>query len=360
MKGVILSGGKGMRMRPFTYTAAKQLVPVANKPILFYALEDMQRFGVREVAIIVGETEDQIRAAVGNGEKWNLEVTYIRQDQPRGLSHAVGCAREFVGQDKFVVILGDNFVQEDLTPVVKRFEEDDSLYGTLFVVTVPDARPFGVVEVESDRVVSHIEKPKNPTSNLIGIGYYLFHWHAFEIFDQDKQQWLVPSARGEYEITLFTTYLVENGFKVGYHVVSGPWVDTGKMEDMLEANRVVLSRVTGQIDGSLDSKCSIAGPVIVGTGTRISNTTIVGPVIIGANCDISDCYIGPFTSVYDHAKLQDCEIENSMLFEHVTIESVQTRIERSMIGRYASLIRRDKRPSTIQVQLGDHSQVELP
>ena len=351
MKGLILSGGKGTRLRPLTYTAAKQLVPVANKPVLFYALEDLVASGITDIGIIVGDTADQIRAAVGDGSHFGARVTYIPQDKPAGLAHAVGTARGFLGQDRFVMYLGDNFIREGIAAHVKAFESSEA-NARVMLHQVPNPRDFGVAVLEGDRVVRLVEKPREPVSDLAIVGVYMFDHHVFEAVDN-----IEPSTRGELEITDAIQWLVDSGLHVQPVVLQGYWIDTGKMEDMLEANRLVLEVLIARVDGDVDELSQLTGMVVIERGAEIRNSVLRGPLIVGAHARVIDTYIGPFTSIDHHCYLESIEIANSIVLEHSRITDIEHRIEDSLIGRYAQVQRSPAKPRAYKLLLGDHSKV---
>ncbi len=351
MKGLILSGGKGTRLRPLTYTAAKQLVPVANKPVLYYAIEDLVASGITDIGIIVGDTAEQIRAAVGDGSRFGAHVTYIPQDRPGGLAHAVGIARDFIGDERFVMYLGDNFIREGIAPLVRVFEQS-AANACILLYRVPNPQDFGVAVLDGDRVVRLEEKPRQPQSDLIIVGVYMFDHHVFEAVDN-----IAPSARGELEITDAIQWLVDRGHYVQPHILEGYWIDTGKMEDMLEANRLVLEIMKPRVTGTVDAASQLTGLVVVEEGAEIVNSVLRGPLIIGAMTRVIDSYVGPFTSIDHHCLLEGIEIANSIVLEHSRITDIEHRIEDSLIGRYAQVQRSPAKPRAYKLLLGDHSKV---
>lgn len=351
MKGLILSGGKGTRLRPLTYTAAKQLVPVANKPVLFYAIEDLVRSGIADIGIIVGDTADQIRAAVGDGARFGARVTYIQQDRPAGLAHALGTARDFLGHERFVMYLGDNFIREGIAPLTRDFGQSTA-DARIILCRVPNPSGFGVAVLDGDRVVRLVEKPRQPVSDLAIVGVYMFDRHIFEAVDH-----IMPSARGELEITDALQWLIDQGFQVQPHLLEGHWIDTGKMEDMLEANRLVLEVLLARLDGAVDTASQLTGMVIVEKDAEVCNSVLRGPLIIGANTRVIDSYVGPFTSIDHDCLLQGVEIANSIVLEHSKIVDIEHRIEESLIGRYSQVHRSPIKPRAYKLLLGDHSKV---
>jgi len=353
MKGLILSGGKGTRLRPLTYTSAKQLVPVANKPVLFYGIEALAAAGIRDIGIVVGDTEAEIRAAVGDGSRWGIKVTYIPQDAPRGLAHAVLISEPFIGRDPFVMYLGDNLLNKGINGFVDDFVREAPA-AQILLTRVPDPQMFGVAELQDGRVVRLIEKPKQPKSDLALVGVYMF---SAAVFDSVKR--IKPSFRNELEITDAIQDLIDRGLDVRPHIVEGWWKDTGKLEDMLEANRLILDTLERRIDGTVDTASRIEGKVVIGAGTTIERSVVRGPVIIGENVTISGAYVGPFTSIGDRATIRETEIEHSIVLEGATITDLANRIEDSLIGRNVSIYRLPVRPSAYRFMLGDSSEVGI-
>lgn len=353
MKGLILSGGKGTRLRPLTYTGAKQLVPVANKPVLFYAIESLVAAGITELGIVVGDTGDQIQAAVGDGSRFGARITIIPQDAPRGIAHGVKISQSFLGDDRFVLFLGDNFLREGIQEHVSEFRNND-WNSQILLYRVPDPQNFGVAELEDGRAVRLVEKPKEPKSDLALVGIYFFDHHIFEAVAS-----IAPSWRGELEITDAIQWLIDNGYHVHSRVLSGRWIDTGKMEDMLEANRLVLEVLDGTVDGEVDETSRLVGKVIVARGARIRNSYIRGPVIVGERTEIVDSFIGPFSSIDHDCRVSNSEIEHSIILESSIIEDIP-RIEDSLIGRFVNVRRRSAKPAANRLLLGDHSEVGIP
>ncbi len=355
MRGLILSGGAGTRLRPITYTSAKQLVPVANKPILFYGLEDMAAAGITEVGIVIGDTGDEIKAAVGDGSSWGLEVTYLPQDAPLGLGHCVLIARDFLGDEDFVMYLGDNLLHQGVKEFVDHFEADrGDAVAQILLCKVPDPQRFGVAELDAGgAVVRLVEKPADPPSDLALVGIYLF----------DKQihaavRAIEPSARGELEITDAIQWLLDQGHKVRSQVLDGWWIDTGKLTPLLEANRLILETLDRRIEGTVDEESRLDGRVVVQPGARIVRSTVRGPAIIGEGTSIVDSYVGPFTAIYHDCEVVNSEVEHSVLLEHSRITD-GGRITDSLIGRRAHVTRSAERPRATRVVLGDDSVVDL-
>ena len=353
MKGLILSGGKGTRLRPITYTRAKQLVPVANKPVLFYGLEALAEAGIREIGIVVGDTQAEIRAAVGDGSKWGVRVTYIEQDAPRGLAHAVLISESFLGDEPFVMYLGDNLLNHSITRFVQEFEREKPA-AQILLARVPDPQMFGVAELSGGRVVRLVEKPKEPKSDLALVGVYMF---SRAVFDSVKR--IKPSARNELEITEAIQDLIDRGLDVRPHIVDGWWKDTGKLEDLLEANRLILDTIERRVEGTVDADSRVEGKVIVERGATIERSVVRGPVIIGAGAKVSGAYIGPFTAIGNAVQLRDTEIEHSIVLEGAVITDLATRIEDSLIGRNVHIYRLPVRPVAYRFMLGDNSEVGI-
>jgi glucose-1-phosphate thymidylyltransferase len=353
MKALVLSGGSGTRLRPITHTSAKQLLPVANKPVLFYGLEAIAAAGITDVGIVVGDTAPAIRAAVGDGSAFGFRATYIRQETPLGLAHAVLVARDFLGDDDFVMYLGDNFIVGGIEGLVTEFSvmRPDA---HIMLTQVADPRAFGVAELDSaGRVVRLEEKPQTPRSDLALVGVYLFTPAVHEAVAALK-----PSWRGELEITEAIQWLLDNGRPVSSTVVTGYWKDTGNVADMLEVNRLVLETIEPRVDGIVDRGCEIIGRVVVGPGAQISGSRIVGPVIIGAGSKVSGSYVGPFTAIAEGCTIDDSEIEYSIVLSGASIRGVR-RIEASLIGHDAEVTPASRVPRAHRLVLGDHSKVQI-
>jgi glucose-1-phosphate thymidylyltransferase len=354
LKGLILSGGAGTRLRPITHTSAKQLVPVANKPVLFYGIEALVEAGVTEIGIVIApETGEEIRAAAGDGSAFGARITYILQDAPKGLAHAVLTAEEFIGGSPFVMYLGDNLLADGLRGLVDTFREGEP-DALILLTPVSDPEHYGVAELEGERVVRLVEKPKDPPSNLALVGVYLF---GPPIFDAARA--LEPSWRGELEITEAIQSLIEDGHRVQSEVVSGWWKDTGQLADMLEANRLVLEEVETRLDGEVDEASRVEGRVIVETGAEVVSSVIRGPAVIGAGARIEDAYIGPYTSIGDGVKVRRSEIEHSIVLSGSVVEDLGTRMEASLLGREVKLTRSDGMPKTLRMLVGDKSEIEI-
>jgi len=353
VKGLVLSGGKGSRLRPLTYTRAKQLVPIANKPVLFYGIEALAAAGIREIGIVVGDTHEEIRKAVGDGERWNVEVTYIEQDAPRGLAHAVLISEEFIGHEPFVMYLGDNLLNKGIAPFVQEFV-NTSPAAQILLTRVPDPQMFGVAELEAGKVVRLVEKPKEPQSDLALVGVYMF---SPEVFESVKQ--IRPSFRNELEITDAIQNLIDRGFMVRPHLVEGWWKDTGKLDDMLEANRLILDTLDRRLDGTIDSHSRVEGKVVIEAGAQLTDSVVRGPAIIGANAKIEHAYIGPFTSIMNNVEIRGSEIEHSIVLEGSILSDLANRVIDSLIGRNVRIIRQPVKPSAYRFMLGDNSEVGI-
>jgi glucose-1-phosphate thymidylyltransferase len=349
MKGLILSGGTGSRLRPITHTSAKQLVPVANKPVLFYAIEAMKEAGIDNIGIVVGDTKNEIIEAVGDGSSWGLSVSYIEQDAPRGLAHAVKVSKSFLGDDDFVMFLGDNLIKSGIATIVNEFCEHRP-NAQILLAHVKNPSQFGVAELNGDKVVRLIEKPKEPPSDLALVGVYMFDRHIWEAVDNIK-----PSWRNELEITDAIQYLIDQNYSVEPHIIDGWWKDTGKLEDMLEANRIILESLDTRIEGKVEGS-QIDGRVVVEKGAKVINSHIRGPVIIGENSRIVDSFIGPFTSIYYETEVEQSEIEHSIILERSKVSGI-SRLEDSLIGKNVTVVKSLKKPKAYRLMLGDNSEV---
>ncbi|MGH2981603.1 MAG: glucose-1-phosphate thymidylyltransferase [Solirubrobacterales bacterium] len=353
MKGLILSGGAGTRLRPITHTSAKQLVPVANKPVLFYGIEALVEAGVSEIGIVIApETGDEIREAAGDGTAFGASITYITQDRPAGLAHAVLTAEEFLGASPFVMYLGDNLLAEGITSLVSAFRESEP-DALILLTPVDDPSSYGVAELDGERVVRLVEKPKDPPSDLALVGVYLF---GPSIFDAARA--LEPSWRGELEITEAIDRMIEGGERVESQVVSGWWKDTGQLADMLEANRLVLEELEPRTDGEVENS-RVEGRVAVEEGAVVAGSVVRGPAVIGRGARIEDAFIGPYTSIGDEVEISRSEIENSILLAGARVTDLGTRMEASLLGRNVSLTRSDGVPKTLRMMVGDNSEIEL-
>src|SRR2546423_895783 len=349
LKGLILSGGAGTRLRPITHTSAKQLVPVANKPVLFYGIEALVEAGVTEIGIVIApETGDEIREAVGDGGAFGAQISYITQDRPAGLAHAVLTAEDFLGQSPFVMYLGDNLLAEGITGLVSTFRESqpDAL---ILLTRVDDPSSYGVAELDGGRVVRLVEKPSDPPSDLALVGVYLF---GPSIFDAARA--LEPSWRGELEITEAIDGLIEGGQRVESEVVSGWWKDTGQLADMLEANRLVLEELEPHVEGDVSEDSRVEGRVAVEAGASITSSVVRGPAIIGRDARIADAFVGPYTSIGEAVEVSHSEVENSILLAGARVIDQATRMGASPLGRNVSVTRGAGKPRTLRLMGGDY------
>jgi glucose-1-phosphate thymidylyltransferase len=372
LKGLILSGGKGTRLRPITHTSAKQLVPVANKPVLFYGIEAMADAGIAEVGIIIApDTGPEIEAAAGDGSRFGVRITYIVQDEPLGLAHAVLTAEPFLGASPFVMYLGDNLLQGGISELVAAFREHapDAL---ILLTPVPDPENYGVAELAQSgsddpdagiggtaqsgglgRVVRLVEKPPEPATDLALVGVYMFTAAV-----HDAARAIAPSPRGELEITDAIQRLVDTGMRVEPHIVRGWWKDTGRLEDMLEANRLILDNLSERVEGELiDSQ--VDGRVVIEPGARLERTTVRGPAIIGAHARLSDCYIGPYTAIGERCTISGSEVEHSILLAGCTVCDLDGRMESSLLGRNVTVRRGDRQPRAYRFMVGDNSDISI-
>jgi glucose-1-phosphate thymidylyltransferase len=353
MKALLTAGGHGTRLRPITHTQNKHLIPIANKPMLLYGLEAIAGAGIRDVGIVVGDTEDEIRAAVGDGSAWGLRVEYLPQEAPLGLAHVVLTGREFVGRDPFLMYLGDNMLRDGLSEFIRAFEENRP-DAQILLAKVPDPSRYGVVSMDGDRVVRLAEKPPEFVSDLALAGFYLFTEPVF-----DAAASLRPSGRGELEITEAIQHMVDHGHVVRAERITGWWKDTGRVEDLLEANRFVLQEQDRQVDGDVDEASHVVGEVRVEPGAVVRDSVIRGPAAIAAGCRIERSVIDPYTSIYLNTVIADSEIGNSIVMDECRIEDVR-RIRDSLIGRNVQVRRADAAPSSVQLMVGDNCAITLP
>jgi glucose-1-phosphate thymidylyltransferase len=353
LKGLILSGGKGTRLRPITHTSAKQLVPVANKPVLFYGLEAMAQAGITDVGIIIApETGEEIKAAAGDGSQFGLRLTYILQDAPLGLAHAVLTAEAFLSDSPFVMYLGDNLLQGGIEDLVAAFRAHapDAL---ILLTPVLDPENYGVAELNDGSVVRLVEKPADPRTDLALVGVYMFTpaVHA-------AARAIEPSGRGELEITDAIQHLVDQGLRVEPHVVQGWWKDTGRLEDMLAANRLVLDTIEARIEGELITS-QVDGRVVVEAGARLERSTVRGPAIIGAGARLTDCYVGPYTAIGENCSIENAEVEHSILLAGSSVRDLAGRMESSLLGRNVRIRRDQRQPRAYRFLVGDNSEVGI-
>lgn len=356
MKGLILSGGKGTRLRPLTYTGAKQLVPVANKPILWYGLESIVAAGVTDIGIIISpETGTEVREKTGDGSQFGAKITYILQDKPAGLAHAVKVAQPFLEDSPFIMYLGDNLVEGDMGSFLQDFQAG-GYDASILLRAVENPSAFGVARVdEGGKVLQLIEKPKEPPSNLALVGIYFFTPAIHEAIAN-----IEPSARGELEITDAIQWLIGCDREVAARQLTGWWLDTGKKDDLLEANRIILDTCLHDKRASqADERSRVIGRVGVGANTEIINSTIRGPVTIGSGCRIENCFVGPYTSIADGAVLVDADIEHSVLLAGAKVVGIEQRIVDSLVGQRAQLTVAPQRPKAMRFMIGDDSKIEL-
>ncbi|MGW4637535.1 glucose-1-phosphate thymidylyltransferase [Sphaerisporangium sp. NPDC004334] len=353
MKALVLAGGRGTRLRPLTHTSAKQLVPVANRPVLFYGLEAIRDAGITEVGVIIGDTGREVCEAVGDGSAFGLDITYIPQEAPLGLAHCVLIAREFLGDDPFVMYLGDNFLVGGIRDLVDAFR-DAGHDAQLLLTKVAEPQFYGVAELgPSGEILSLEEKPARPRGDLAIVGVYTFSPAIHEAVRAIR-----PSARGELEITDAVSWLIGNGFRVHSHLVNGYWRDTGRLQDMLECNRIVLEGLEPRIRGTVDGSSEVSGRVVIEAGASVRGSVIRGPAVIGAGARISGSYIGPYTSIGDRCVLEDAEVEYAIVCEESTVRGV-SRLTYSLIGRNVEVVRAQGVPNALQLMVGDHSRVQV-
>jgi glucose-1-phosphate thymidylyltransferase len=353
LKGLILSGGKGTRLRPITHTSAKQLVPVANKPVLFYGIEAMAEAGIEDVGIIIApETGDEIKAAAGDGSRFGVRLTYLLQDEPLGLAHAVLTAAPFLGDAAFVMYLGDNLLQGGIAELVDAFRSSrpDAL---ILLTPVPDPEHYGVAELRDGQVVRLLEKPSEPQTDLALVGVYMFTPTVY-----DAARAIEPSGRGELEITDAIQRLVDEGLTVEPHIVKGWWKDTGRLEDMLAANRLVLDTIDGRVEGELvDSQ--VDGRVVIEAGARLTRCAVRGPAIVGAGAALTDCYVGPYTAVGEGCRIENAEVEHSILLAGAAVCDLAGRMESSLLGRNVRIGRDSGQPRAYRFLVGDNSEIAI-
>lgn len=354
MKGLILSGGTGSRLRPFTYTNAKQLIPVANNPVLFRVIECIRDAGITEIGIVVGNTANQIKEAVGRGGRWGVNITYIQQDEPLGLAHAVKISQPFLGDESFVMFLGDNVIQGGISPLIAQFDKNE--WNSQIVLTrIENPTQYGVAELNDDgHIIRLVEKPKIPPSDLALVGIYMFDNHIMEAVNA-----IAPSWRGELEITDAIQWLISNNYTVHPYIHRGWWIDTGKRDDMLEANDLVLEEMEYVIEGYVDRDSQVGRRVTIQRGAEIINSIVRGPAIIGENTRIVNSYVGPFTSIAHDVLIENSEVEHSIVLENCQIRDIDARIQDSLIGRNTVVNKSPIRPKALKLTLGDNSEVGI-
>jgi glucose-1-phosphate thymidylyltransferase len=353
LKGLILSGGKGTRLRPITHTSAKQLVPVANKPVLFYGIEAMAEAGIEDVGIIIApETGDEIRGAAGDGSRFGVTLTYIIQDEPAGLAHAVLTAEPFLGVSPFVMYLGDNLLQGGISDLVRAFH-DGGPDAMILLTPVPDPEHYGVAELNHGSVVRLVEKPAEPKTDLALVGVYMFRASVHA-----AARAIEPSARGELEITDAIQRMVDVGLRVEPHIVKGWWKDTGRLDDMLAANRLVLDTIQTRQRGELED-CQVDGRVVIEPGAQLTRTAVRGPAVIGAGARLTDCYIGPYTAIGNNCVIENAEVEHSILLEGSIVKDLDGRMESSLLGRNVKIGRIERQPRAYRFLVGDNSEIGI-
>jgi glucose-1-phosphate thymidylyltransferase len=358
MKALILAGGAGTRLRPITHTSAKQLVPVANTPILFYGIQAMVAAGITEIGVIVGDTRAEVMAALGDGSSFGAQFTFIPQDAPLGLAHCVLIAHEFLGDDDFVMYLGDNLLEQDLGAFVRAFEAaratDEPPTAQILLKRVPDPHRFGIAELDAaGHVVRLVEKPADPPSHLALVGVYLFDRTI-----NDAVRAIAPSPRGELEITDAIQWLVDQGHRVRQEELTGWWIDTGKLTPLLEANRLLLEKIEPRVDGDVDDTSVLDGRVVVEVGARVTNSTLRGPLVIGAGAIVADSFIGPFSAIGNGCEIRNSEVEHSVIMEASKVIDIQ-RLEDSLIGKDVVVSRSQQRPRALRLMVGDHCQIDV-
>ena len=358
MKALILAGGAGTRLRPITHTRAKQLVPVANTPILFYGIEAMAQAGIKEIGVIVGDTAPEVREALGDGSRFGVSFTFLPQEAPLGLAHCVLIARDFLGDDDFVMYLGDNLLEQDLGAFVAAFEDArqavDPPVAQILLKRVPDPHRFGIATLDAaGHVVALVEKPAHPMSDLALVGVYLF-----DPTIHDAVRAIEPSARGELEITDAVQWLIDQGHLVRTELLTGWWIDTGKLTPLLEANRLLLEKLEPRVDGSVDEASTLDGRVVVESGAEIVNSTIRGPAAIGRGTVVVDSFIGPFSAIGAGCRIVNSEIEHSVVMDDSEVSDIP-RLEDSLIGREAVIVRSQRRPRALRLMIGDHCQIDV-
>lgn len=353
MKALITAGGHGTRLRPITHTKNKHLIPIANKPMLSYALDYVREAGITEVGIVVNSGDMEIEKIFGDGSSLGLNISYIPQKSPLGLAHVVKIAESFIGGEKFIFYLGDNILVGGINRFIREFEKDGSNCH-LVLSKVPDPQRFGVPEIINGKIISIEEKPRYPKSQFAVTGIYLYDSHIFEAVQN-----IPPSGRGELEISDAHQYLLEKGYHVSFSEITGWWKDTGKVADLLEANRLVLENITSSIDGDIDRKSKLTGIVKIGKGSIIKNSVLRGPMIVGNDVKINDSYIGPYTSIADDCKIISSEVEYSILMDNTKVENLHVRMESSLLGYGVEIIQSSTRPKTHRFMIGDQSRVRL-
>jgi glucose-1-phosphate thymidylyltransferase len=353
VKALIASGGRGTRLRPITHTQNKHLIPIANKPILHYAIEAARDAGIREIGIVHNADSMEVPQAIGDGSRWGVKITYLPQETPGGLAQVVAIAESFIGKENFIFYLGDNMVVGGIKRFIDEFEKS-KCNCFLTLAKVKDPERFGVPEIVNNRIVGVIEKPDQPKSQYAVAGIYIYDHHIFEAVNNLK-----PSPRGELEISDAHQYLIDKGFTIGFSEITGWWKDTGKPVDLLEANRLVLDNITRDVRGAVDALSTVVGKVVIEKGAQIINSVIRGPVIIGKNCIIENSYIGPFTAIGDKTVVKGSEVEFSIVLRDCKILHVGIRIEGSILGNDVDIVEANGKPHVHRFMIGDQSRVEI-
>lgn len=353
MKALIASGGRGTRLRPITHTQNKHLIPVANKPILFYAIEAAVEAGIKEIGIVHNADSMEVPSYVGDGKRWGVRITYIPQERPGGLAQVVMLAEKFVDGEDFVFYLGDNMVVGGVKRYIEEFQKA-KCNCWLTLSKVKDPERFGVPEIKNNRIVGVAEKPKKPKSQYAVAGIYIYDKNIFKACKAIK-----PSKRGELEISDAHQYLIDKGFSIGFSEITGWWKDTGKPVDLLEANRLILDNIVSSVDGTIDAQSTVAGKVILEEGAQVIDSVVRGPVIIGKNCVIEESYIGPFTAVGNNTVIRKSEVEYSIILRDCRIIDVGIRIEGSILGNDVEVVEAGGKPRVHRFMIGDQSRVEV-
>ena len=352
MKGIILHGGHGTRLRPLTHTGPKQLLPIANKPMSEYCVETLSSAGIKEIAFIIGGIgSKKVKEYYGDGEKFGVKFTYIQQDSPRGIAHAVSLCKDFVNNEKFVVFLGDNIIQRKINDYILDFEKSDAL-ASLLLCKVNNPSQFGIAEIENNKIIKITEKPKNPPTNLAVTGIYFLTPYIFEVIKKLK-----PSWRNELEIADALQILIDDDKKIIYGMITDFWKDTGTPNDIIEANKIILENMPESFEGKKENNVVIEGKIIVGKGTIIKNgVKIVGPIIIGENCIIEgNTVIGKNTSIGENSHLNDCNISNSIIMSNCTVNG-KLDIKNSIIASNSKIVKDQNEKKFL---LGEGTQISL-
>lgn len=353
MKALILSGGSGTRLRPLTYTHAKQLIPLANKPTLFYIVEKIARCGIKDIGVIVGTTHEEVKNLLGTGERWGIRISYIKQSAPLGLAHAVKIAHDFLGDSDFLMALGDNAFSMELDRFIQNHYHSSG-NTSILLHRVKNPSQYGVAVVEGDRIIRLVEKPQQAESDLIITGIYIFDSLIFRAIDKTA-----PSARGELEITDAIQKQIEMGDRVTFDHLTGWWKDTGKVQDILEANRLILHDLEPDLKSQPDDASSCSGPLVIGKNVTVQRSRLIGPIAIADGAVITDSYIGPYSAIGENVTIHNCELENSIILDGAQLCNIDKRINGSLIGKDALIKQADERPLSNYFLIGDNSQIYL-